>query len=191
MKEILNFLLSRRSVMAINLAEPAPNAKEREEILTAAARVPDHGKLAPWRFVMIEGAREKTGLGIIAAERFAEIEPRANPDQLAFERNRFLRTPLIIMVISSPKAGKIDHWEQVLSAGAVCQNMLIATHALGFSAQWLTEWVAYDEEMKKHFGLEEHERIAGFIHIGTAKQKPTERERPLLENILSKYKLPR
>ena len=136
----MEMLLTRRSVVANNLGEPGPDARELQQILAAAARVPDHKKLVPWRFVLFEG-EARAEFGKVLATACKENEPDAGVGRLETEAARFLRAPVVIAVISSivDKPG-VPEWEQILSAGACCQNILHAATALGYSAQWITEW---------------------------------------------------
>ncbi len=180
----LQALLSRRSVLANNMIEPGPSAEEVSTILRAAHRVPDHGKIGPWRFIIFKGDARAAFSNVLKA-RTQEIDPGASEKLLKFEAERFLRAPLVIAVISSPIEHKVPAWEQVLSAGAACQNMLLASQALGYSAQWLTEWYAYDEKIRSHLKLNDSEKVAGFIYIGTAAEKPKERARPDLSERVS------
>ena len=183
--EAIDLLLSRRSGSAKAMEKPGPSKKQLAEILKAGARAPDHGKLFPWRFIVFEGkGRERFG-DILAGISEAEDE-RAK--QVEEERGRFLRAPLVIGVISAAREQiKIPVWEQELSAGAVCQNILIATHALGFVGNWLTEWYAYHPKVKEGLGLKPGERVAGFIYIGTSSVDLEERPRPDLEKIVSYF----
>jgi len=187
MPDALDLLKTRRSVKPMDLAEPGPTASELETILTVASRVPDHGKLTPWRFVVFEGdARLEAGETIAAA--FQADHPEANGDQLEFERKRLARAPLVIAVVS--RAGphvKIPEWEQVLSAGAAAMNLVHAAYALGFAANWITEWYAYDRRVLDKLGVAPHERIAGFVHIGRPARPPDERDRPALANIVTRF----
>ena len=179
----LDLLLTRRSGSAKAMKEPGPSKKQLADILQAAARAPDHGKLFPWRFIVIEGkARVRAG-DILADVMEAEGE-RAK--QVEEERGRFLRAPVVVCVVSAAREQhKIPVWEQELSAGAVCQNMLIAATASGFVANWLTEWYAYHPVVKERLGLKPGERIAGFVYIGTAKDELEERPRPDMEKIVT------
>src|SRR6185312_3827575 len=181
----LDLLLTRRSGSAKAMKEPGPSKKQLADILQAAARAPDHGKLFPWRFIVIEGkARGRAG-DILAEVMEAEGE-RAK--QIEEERERFLRAPVVVCVVSSAREQhKIPVWEQELSAGAVCQNMLIAATASGFVANWLTEWYAYHPVVKERLGLKAGERIAGFVYIGTAKEELEERPRPDMEKIVTVF----
>ena len=186
MSDMLDLLLTRRSVAALNLAEPAPDEAALRTILTIAARVPDHGKLAPWRFILFRGDAAKA-----AGERLAAIvAARGTSDEgmLAIERARFTRSPLVVAVVSSAAPHpKIPVWEQELSAGAVCMNLLLAAHASGFAGQWLSEWYSFDKEAGALLGLKEGERFAGFIHIGTPTEKPSERPRPNLDDLITEW----
>lgn len=181
----LDLLLTRRSGSAKAMEGPGPSKKQIEDILRAGARAPDHGKLFPWRFILFEGkGRERMG-DILAEVTEAEGE-RAK--QVEEERNRFLRAPLVIGVVSAAREQhKIPVWEQELSAGAVCQNLLIAATAQGFVGNWLTEWYAYHPVVKQKMGLKPGERMAGFIYIGTAKDELEERPRPEMEKIVSVF----
>ncbi len=187
MNESLSRLQSRRSVPPRWLGEPGPSAQEIETLLTIAARVPDHGKLVPWRFVVIEGeARHR--LGEVLAKAFQADNPGADAEKVTAERGRFAQTPLVIAVVSRviPHV-KIPDWEQVMSAGAACMNLLNAATALGYGASWLTGWAAFDRRVLDALGLAPGERIAGFIHIGTAQETPTDRDRPKLADIVTRF----
>ena len=181
----LDLLLTRRSGSAKAMKEPGPSKKQIADILKAGARAPDHGKLFPWRFILFEGkGRERAG-DILAEVVEAEGE-RAK--QVEEERGRFLRAPLVIGVISSAREQhKIPVWEQELSAGAVCQNILVAATALGFVGNWLTEWYAYHPVVKQRLGLKAGERVAGFVYIGTSKEELEERPRPDMDKIVSAF----
>ena len=177
-REALELLTRRRSTPAIGLSEPGPDAEETKHLLGLAARVPDHGKLAPWRFIIFEGDA-RGSFGNVLAKIFEAKNSDATPDQIEFERNRFNRAPLVIAVISCvTEKHAIPVWEQEMSAGAACQNLLIGASAMGYGAQWLTEWYAFDPDAKDMLGLRSGERIAGFIYIGTARDEPVERKRP-------------
>jgi nitroreductase len=184
---LLKHLLTRRSVSANSLIEPGPDAGILAQMLTIAARVPDHKKLAPWRFIVFEGETRKQ-FGRALAAIHARNEPDASPARLEAERERFLRAPVVIAVISAPKPHPAaPEWEQTLSAGAACFNLLHAAAAFGFAGNWITEWCAYDAGVSAVLGLEDSERVAGFVYIGTAKEKPAERERPKLAAIVSHW----
>jgi nitroreductase len=187
MPEALDLLKTRRSVKAMELAGPGPAASEIETILTVASRVPDHGKLTPWRFIVFEGdARFAAGDKIAAA--FAEKYPDATQDQVDKERERLARAPLVIAVVSrAAEHQKIPEWEQVLSAGAAAMSLVLAAHALGYAANWITEWYAYDRRVLDSFGVGSQERVAGFIHIGRANGPAEDRDRPSLGEIVTRY----
>jgi nitroreductase len=187
MLNALELLTTRRSFKAMELSGPGPSAAQIDTLLTVAARVPDHGKLAPWRFIVFEGeARRAAGDAIAAA--FQSRYPDAKPEHVEAERCRLLRAPLVVAVVS--RAGphvKIPEWEQVLSAGAAAMNLVLAAHALGFAANWITEWYAYDRAVLDALGLAPHERIAGFVHIGTPPGLPEDRPRPALSEIVTRF----
>ena len=187
MNSTLELLAHRRSLPPIGLSAPGPNAEELALLLKLAARVPDHGKLAPWRFIIVEGpARER--LGELALEIRLAATPELDEDARAAELGRFARAPLVVAVVSrAAPHPKIPEWEQVLSAGAVCMNLNIAARALGFGSSWLTEWCAYDADFRAGLGLATHERIAGFVHIGRPSYDPEDRVRPALETIVTHY----
>ena len=147
MPDALELLKTRRSVKPIELVGPGPTAAEIETLLRIASRVPDHGKLAPWRFILFEGSG-RVAAGEAIASTFRADHPDATPDQLDFERNRLARAPLVIAVVS--RAGphvKIPEWEQQLSAGASAMSLVFAAHAMGYAASWITEWYAYDRRV--------------------------------------------
>jgi nitroreductase len=187
MPDALELLKTRRSIKPIELAGPPPSAAEIETLLTVASRVPDHGKLTPWRFIIFEGeARLAAGAAIVAA--FSAKYPQATAEQAEAERSRLARAPLVIAVVSraAPHV-KIPEWEQVLSAGAAAMNLVLAAHALGYAASWITEWYAYDRGVLDALGLKENERIAGFVHIGRPKEPPEDRPRPPLTEIATRF----
>ena len=180
--QALALLLSRRSGSAKAMKEPGPSQSELATILKAAARVPDHGKIFPWRFIVFAGeARARAG-ELLKRVREAEGE---QPQQLEEERLRFLRAPLVVAVVSAAREQiRIPVWEQELSAGAACQTILVASHALGYVANWITEWCAYHPLVKEGLGLRSGERIAGFIYIGTSATELEERTRPEMDRIV-------
>ena len=185
--ETLDLLLRRRSTSAKAMGEPGPDAGQLRQILQAASRVPDHGKLFPWRFLVIEGDA-RAALGEVLAEALAARNASVSESLKRFERGRFMRAPVVVAVISSLKTEKpIPEWEQHLSAGAVCQTLLIAAAAAGFGANWLTEWCAYDDIVTAKLGLGEGEKVAGFVYIGTATAPLEERDRPVLGDIVSNW----
>src|SRR5213079_1920090 len=182
-----DLLQTRRSFKAVELTSPPPSAAEIDTLLTIASRVPDHGKLVPWRFIVFEGeARLVAGDAIVKA--FRSKYPHATAEQIEVERHRLARAPLVIAVVSraAPHV-KIPEWEQVLSAGAAAMNLVHAVHALGYAANWITEWYAYDRRVLDKLGLKAHERIAGFVHIGTPARPSEERNRPPLNDIVTRF----
>jgi nitroreductase len=186
--DMLEFLRTRRSLKPDRLAAPGPTPAQLDQILTIAARVPDHKKLAPWRFVVFEGeARSAFGEVFVEASLAEEKDPPSQ-SRLDFERNRLMRAPLVIAVISHvtdhPQA---PEWEQVLSAGAACYNMCLAANALGFGTCWLTEKVSYSPRVQAAFHLAANERLAGFVYIGTATEVPADRDRPDLGKIVTRW----
>ena len=185
----IDLLLSRRSVLANLMAGPGPNDEDLRLILEAGVRVPDHGRLTPWRFILIRGAARRT-LGETIGEAFRRDNPEAEESRVALERKRFERAPVVIAVISKvAKETKIPEWEQVLSAGAACQNLLVAALSLGYAAQWLTEWYAYEPLLCQALGLAAEDRVAGFLYIGNA-EAPGERARPAFEDVVSEWSRP-
>src|SRR3954471_4864044 len=186
MNETIRLLSTRRSVPPHLLAGEGPDTQELETLLTLAARVPDHGRLAPWRFVVIAGeARRRIGEVIAAA--FRSDQPDADEARVAPERERLARAPLVVAVVSRARPHvKIPEWEQVLSAGAVCMNLVHAANALGYGTSWLSEWFSFDRRVLDALGLAPDERLAGFIHIGRAAETPPDRERPALADIVTR-----
>jgi nitroreductase len=187
MTDTLTLLKQRRSVPPQFLTAPGPDAAQLDELLTIAARVPDHGKLAPWRFIVFSGAAKERAAEIVA-QGFKARNPDADEDKLGFERGRLNSAPLVVAVVSTAKPHpKIPEWEQELSVGAVCMNLLVAAQAMGFGASWLTNWFSFDSAVTTSFGVKADERIAGFIHIGTATAVPADRERPALAAVVSHF----
>ena len=178
--QTIDLLLSRRSGSAKAMTGPGPDAEELRTILRAAARVPDHSKLFPWRFIVFEG-EARARFGELLVECLKQTET-VSAERAALEAGRFLRAPVVVGVVSRGRGGiPIPEWEQQLSAGAVCQTMLIAAHALGYVANWLTEWCAYHPLVLERLGLKPGERIAGFIYIGKSAVPLEERARPDME----------
>jgi nitroreductase len=187
MTDTLSLLKQRRSVPPQFLAAPGPEGAQLDELLAIAARVPDHGKLVPWRFVVFQGeAREKAA--DVVARVFRKRNPQASDDQMDFERKRLTHAPVIVAVVSRAREHvKIPLWEQELSAGAVCMTMLIAASAMGYAGSWLTNWFSFDREVLREFGIAEDERIAGFVHLGTPTAPISDRDRPVMADIVSIY----
>lgn len=185
--EALNLLLTRRTVPLAFLSGPGPSNEQVEILLTAAMRVPDHGKLAPWRYVALDEAALGTLTPQLRTIRLEEA-PDAEPEQLDKQLNAFTKAPLCLVVIGTAREHpKIPLWEQQLSVGASTMNLMIAAHAMGFSAQWLTGWMCESERAKALLGVSEEEMIAGFVHIGTSTVPPTERPRPSLDDHLVRW----
>ena len=182
-------LLQRHSTPARLLGEPGPDAAQLARILQCAVHVPDHGKLAPWRFLKIQG-QSRARVGELLVARTLELHPQAAAAKIAKDRDRFNHAPLIIAVIARLTVGhKVPEQEQLLSGGAVCLSILLAADALGFGAQWLTGWAAYDPTVCARLGLGVDERVLGFIHIGTASEPVPDRERPDAQSLLSEVRL--
>ncbi|TBW34623.1 nitroreductase [Siculibacillus lacustris] len=187
MPDALALLETRRTVSHVQLAEPGPSDAEIRRIVTVAARVPDHGKLAPWRFVLYRG-EARAALDARLAPLYAARFPDTPAAKAAIETTRFSAVPLTVGVISKPTAHfKVPEWEQVLSAGAATLNLMLAAHALGYSAQWLTGWCCYDDEAAAILGARPGERFAGLVAIGTPTVPPVDRPRPSLDDILSDW----
>jgi len=180
--ETLNLLARRRSTKAGELHEPGPNSEQIDALIRLAARVPDHGKLGPWRFVVIEGEGRARAAAALAAAYEGDV------GRLEAAKALFMRAPVCIMVVSAAAPHpKIPEWEQILSAGAACYGLLIAAHAMGFAGAWLTEWPAYDPRARAGLGLAEHERIAGLVYLGTAEGPAVERLRPEPQSRVTRF----
>ena len=186
-RQTLDLLRARRSAKWLELRAPGPTADQLTGLLAVASRVPDHGKLAPWRFVVIEGAA-RAKLGDLLAARWQAKEPAASPpERLALERARFVNVPVVVAVVSRTTENiKIPVWEQQLSSGAVCCTLLIAANAMGFAGSWITEWFGYDNHIAAALGLKANERISGFVGLGTV-DRVTERARPRLEDLVTHW----
>jgi len=183
--DTLSLLKTRRSTGARLLGEPGPHRAQIEEMLTIAARVPDHGKLAPWRFVVITG-EARARLGDEAAAIVKGDDPDSDEAQIEKARGLLQRAPLVIAVVSRARPHpRIPEWEQVLSAGAACQNLILAATAMGFRANWITEWIAFDRRFLDALGLAADERIAGYVHIGSSDAQRSHRARPDLADIVT------
>ncbi len=182
---LIDYLSRRRTVPSLQLDDPGPKADQISEILTIAARVPDHGKLVPWRFVIFSREQRHIAEGWLRS-RAAAISEYGEKGPEVEKAARFVRAPVVVGVVSAPMDHpKIPLWEQHLSAAAVCLNLIHAAHAHGFSAQWLTDWFTYDDEAAAFLGAKDDERFAGFIHIGTPTIDPVERDRPDIEALTS------
>jgi nitroreductase len=172
--ETLAFLARRRSASAMALTEPAPSDAELATLLRLAARVPDHGKLAPWRFLVLKGEAKQRFIG--GLEAIAATRPDA--EKLKAKLGKIKAPPLTVAVISRVRPGEIPEWEQRLSAGAVCMTLIVAAQAMGYGANWITDWYAYDEAALRLLGLRDGEQVAGYVHLGTSAEAPLERVRP-------------
>ncbi|MFT3986415.1 nitroreductase [Aestuariivirga sp.] len=184
---VLSLLATRKSASAKAMGEPGPTPEQLQTILSCAVRVPDHGKLTPWRFILFEGdARARFGKEM--RQRWSELNPAHGDDTLGFVERLFLRAPAVLAVISrAAPHPKIPEWEQTLSSAAVCQNILLAATALGIGCQWNTDWVAYDEGMAKVMGLSPTEKVAGFIYLGTSSVPLEDRPRPDPAALLTRW----
>lgn len=191
MQDALNLLKTRKSISAPFLSAPPPSDAELTEILTIASRVPDHGKLTPWRFILFKGDAGRTA-GEALAKLYAANNPEADETKLSEERKRLAQAPLVVAVVSKAAPHpKIPEIEQLLSAGNAAMNVVLAAHALGYAAQWTTGWIAYDEEAGGILGLGPGERFVGFIHIGTPTAPPTDRPRPSIADVVSEWQSPK
>lgn len=180
----IDLLLRRRSLVVAKQVDPGPNDEDLQAILRCAIRVPDHAKLTPWRIQVVrKDAQAKL------SEAFAEIYQKENPDatgeRFDVERRRLTRAPVLLIVSTKIESDRIPRWEQILSGGAVCQNILVAATALGYASQWLSEWPNYNDDAKAYLGIAASDEILGFIYIGTASVPPKERPRPALKDIVS------
>lgn len=182
--ETIELLLTRRSVVAAKQCEPGPTPAELELILRCATRVPDHKKLAPWRIQVAQGA-VRGQLSAVIADIFQRENADASERQLALEKERLLRSPLVLIVSTKIEdERRVPRWEQILSGAAVCQNILIAATALGYASQWLSEWYSYSDAFKDALNIAPTDEILGLMYIGSASEKPTERPRPALDDVV-------
>lgn len=184
---LADYLNTRRSIPAFQMREPGPTDAEVTEMLRLAVRVPDHGKIAPWRFVVYRGP-ERAMIGAELLRLRLQIQPDLPADLIEVEKTRFTRAPLVVAVVSTagPHA-KVPEWEQVLSAGALCLNLLMAANAHGYVSNWLTEWYCYDDRAHPLLGIRPQEKVAGFIHIGSSDFPAVERPRPAVADITTWY----
>lgn len=185
---VTQFLKRRRSNLAKLMQEPGPSPAQLAEILEIGARVPDHRKLTPWRFITFQG-KARSDFGVHLARAFQLENPNMPIDRALFEGQRLTRAPLVIAVISSPKdcPRGTPKWEQTLSVGAACLNLCLAAQSHGFGAQWLTEWYAYNPLIDDALGLTAAESVAGYIYIGRVDEGPTERARPDMTSIIREW----
>lgn len=182
--EVLRFLARRRSASAMTLTAPGPNDQDLSDLLRLAARVPDHGKLAPWRFVILRGEAKDA----FAVQISALADSQANPVKATAALRKLTRPPVCVAVISRYIPGEIPEWEQRQSASAVCQQMLLAAAAMGWGANWITDWYAYDPRALQILGVAEGEQVAGYLYLGTATEAPQERQRPDMAPIVSEWR---
>lgn len=191
MPEALDLLKTRKSISAPFLTAPGPSEAQITEILTIASRVPDHGKLTPWRFIVFKGDAGKRASELLA-NLFAAKNPDADEKKLDEEGKRLGHAPLVVAVVArTAPHPKIPEVEQLLSAGNAAMNLVYAAHAFGFAAQWTTGWIAYDEEAGRILGLQPGERFVGFVHMGTPNAPPTDRPRPNLADVVSEWQPPK
>lgn len=187
---LIDFLSTRRSPPIAELGEPGPSEEEIRTLLTIATRVPDHGRLTPWRFILYRG-EARLRAGELLAQRAQEREGPLPPARLEQEKSRFSRAPLVVGVVHSPKESrKIPQWEMLLSGAAAAMNLVIAAGALGYGAHWITNWYSDDEEGRRMLGLAPDERVIGFVHIGTFTGQVADRPRPDIESLVSDYSGP-
>lgn len=186
--DTIDLMLTRRSVKAADMVEPGPSGPDLDRILRAAIRVPDHGKLAPWRIQVLH-KEGQARLGDFLADLFLRHNPDAREKQIEFERLRPLRAPVLLVVTAKLVVPhKIPEMEQLLSGGAVCTSVLLAAQALGYRSQWLTEWPAYRSEVVAFLGHDpKTDRILGFLYLGSAAHPPDERPRPAVTEVVSDW----
>lgn len=184
-EEARRLLALRRSGSADRMTEPGPDEQALAAILEMAARVPDHRKLTPFRFIVFTGdARARAGA--MLAARFAALNPDADRSRVEIERGRFMRAPVVVALVASFVCNhKTPEWEQALTTGAAGINLLLAASSFGFAGNWLTEWYGYDDKVAEAFGLAAGEKFAGFFYLGTAAEAPLERQRPDMSAIVS------
>ncbi len=180
--DTLALMAQRRSASAQTLQAPGPGAAELQDLLRLATRVPDHGKMTPWRFIVLEGAAKGA-----LVERLHELAPsQGNPSKAAAALGKMSAPPLGVVVVSSPREGGQPVWEQQMSAGAVCMTLLLAAEAMGYGANWITDWYSYDPAAKAVLGVGEAEQVAGVIYLGTPSEAPLERVRPDLAALVTR-----
>ena len=185
--DAITLLKTRRSIKPREMTAPGPSPAELETILTIGARVPDHGKLAPWRFIIFEGDAQARA-GEVISKVFARKNPNAQPAEIDVEKRRLTDAPLVIGIVSFTKPHpKVPSWEQELSAGASAMNIVTAATSLGYGACWLTGWFAFDRDVLDGLGLKADEKLAGFIHIGTPSKPSEDRPRPALADIVTRF----
>jgi nitroreductase len=181
--DVLTFLARRRSTSALTLTAPAPSASELDTLLRLATRVPDHGKLSPWRFIVLDGDGKAGFVARLEALAAARTDPG-----LAAKLAKLKAPPMAVFVVSAPREASIPEWEQILSAGAVCTTLLYAAVAMGYGANWITDWYSYDPEATKILGLAGSEKVAGCLLLGTPREPPLERERPDRSTLVTRWR---
>jgi len=185
--DAIELLTTRRSVKPRDMTGPGPSPTELDTILTIGARVPDHGKLAPWRFIVFEG-EARLRAGRIIADVFARKHPQATAAEIEVETRRLTDAPLVIGLVSLTRPHpKVPAYEQELSAGASAMNLVTAATALGYGACWLTGWFSADRDVLDGFGLKPEEKLAGLIHIGAVSKPSEDRPRPVLSEIVTRF----
>jgi nitroreductase len=189
-KAVIEFLLKRKSPPISQIKEPGPDRAQLLDMIRIATRVPDHGLLEPWRFILYQGeARLK--VGEFFAARIAELEGPVTEQRIAQEKARFARAPVVVGVVSSPKPHeRIPEWEQFLSGGNAAFSLVLAAHAFGFGANWVSNWYSSDARSREFLGLEAHERAIGFVHIGTVSVPIPDRPRPEPSSVLTEFMPP-
>ena len=181
--DMLAYLARRRSASALSLTAPGPSPDELADLLRLAARAPDHGKLFPWRFIVLRDAakaRFAAGLEAIATAR-------ADADKARAALGKLTTPPVAVAVLSTPHEGKIPLWEQELSAGAVCMLLLLAAQAMGYGANWITDWYSFDVDALRLLGAQPGEKVAGFVYLGAVAETPLERVRPEMGALVSDW----
>ena len=187
MPDALELLKTRRSVKPREMTGPGPSPAELDTILTIGARVPDHGKIVPWRFIVFEGDG-RLRAGDVIARVFAAKNPDATAEQIETERRRLADAPTVVaVVIGARPHPKVPEWEQELSAAASAMSIVLAANALGYAANWLTGWAAFDRDVLKGLGLKDNEKLVGFVHIGRAARPAEDRPRPALTDIVTRF----
>ncbi len=187
MPDALELLKTRRSVKPREMIGPGPSPAELDTILTIGARVPDHGKIVPWRFIVFEGDG-RLRAGDVIAQVFAAKNPDATAEQIEVERRRLADAPTVVgVVIGARPHPKVPAWEQELSAAASAMSIVLAANALGFVANWLTGWMAYDRDVLKGLGLTDNEKLIGFVYIGRAARAPEDRPRPVVADLVTRF----
>ena len=181
--EVLDFLATRRSASAVTLAAPGPTSDELAMLTRLACRAPDHGKLTPWRMIVLETAPKAEFAARLEALALSRDDAKA-----AAKLAKLKAPPLGVAVVARPQLSEITEWEQLLSAAAVCTNLLYGATAMGYGANWITDWYAYDPDALQILGLEAGERVAGYIFMGTAREAPLERVRPEVEALVSYWR---